>query len=80
MSHIKAISKHMFFRRIELGYTRIMLAEMTGLHLNTIAGIEGRVFQTTTIDTLVLLANALGVGVDDLLRPYVPPHARRKRT
>lgn len=42
------------------------LAEATGLQVETISGLETGIIETTTTGTLLKLAHALGVSVDDL--------------
>ena len=50
--------------RIRAGLTRNRLAEISGVHQNTIVGVEKGVAQGN-IATIELLADALGISIDE---------------
>jgi transcriptional regulator with XRE-family HTH domain len=52
--------------RNKKGWTQQKLAEKTGLSFNTITKIEQAIGNSPTLKTLVKLADALGVGLDEL--------------
>ncbi len=52
--------------RKQKGWTQQKLAEKTGLSFNTITKIEQGIGDSPTLKTLVKLADAFGVGLDDL--------------
>ncbi|MCK5027100.1 MAG: helix-turn-helix transcriptional regulator [Candidatus Pacebacteria bacterium] len=54
--------------RQELGVSQDRLSKMADITYNTIIKIESGGNQNPTIDTLSKIANALGVGVDDLIK------------
>ena len=49
------------------GWTQQKLAEKTGLSFNTITKIEQGIGDSPTLKTLLKLADALGVSLDDLV-------------
>jgi transcriptional regulator with XRE-family HTH domain len=53
--------------RKQKGWTQQKLAEKTGLSFNTITKIEQGIGDSPTLKTLLKLANALGVGLDELV-------------
>lgn len=54
--------------RSKNGYSLERVARLADLSLNTIVKIENGVNKNPTIDTLSKIANALNVGVDDLIK------------
>jgi transcriptional regulator with XRE-family HTH domain len=54
--------------RDKKGYSLEKVARLSDLSLNTIVKIENGVNQNPTIETLIKIAKALEVEVDDLLR------------
>lgn len=54
--------------RAKKGLSLEKIARLADLSLNTIVKIENGVNQNPTIETLTKIANALEVGVDDLIR------------
>jgi len=53
--------------RKQKGWTQQKLAEETGLSFNTITKIEQGIGDSPTLKTLIKLADALGVGLDELV-------------
>ena len=53
--------------RRQKGLTQQKLAEKTGLSFNTITKIEQGIGDSTTLKTIVKLADALGVSIDELV-------------
>jgi transcriptional regulator with XRE-family HTH domain len=49
------------------GWSQQKLAEKTGLSFNTITKIEQGIGDSPTLKTLVKLADAFGVGLDELV-------------
>ena len=62
------ISDNLRKLRGKKGYSLEKIARLADLSLNTIVKIENGVNQNPTIETLTKIANALEVGVDDLLK------------
>lgn len=54
--------------RDKKGYSLEKVARLSDLSLNTIVKIENGVNQNPTIETLIKIANAMEVEVDDLLK------------
>ncbi len=52
--------------RKKKGWTQQKLAEQTGLSFNTITKIEQGIGDSPTLKTLIKLADALAVSIDDL--------------
>jgi len=50
------------------GYSLEKVARIANLSLNTIVKVENGVNKNPTIETLTKIANALKVGVDDLIK------------
>ena len=53
--------------RRQKGWTQQKLAEKTGLSFNTITKIEQGIGDSPTLKTLLKLADALDVGLDELV-------------
>ena len=53
--------------RRQRGWTQQKLAEKTGLSFNTITKIEQGIGDSPTLKTLLKLADAFSVGLDDLI-------------
>ncbi len=53
--------------RKQKGWTQQKLAEKTGLSFNTITKIEQGIGDSPTLKTLLKLADAFGVGLDELV-------------
>jgi transcriptional regulator with XRE-family HTH domain len=53
--------------RSEKGYSLEKVAHLADLSLNTVIRIESGVNKNPTIETLIKIAKALNVGVDDLI-------------
>jgi len=62
------ISDNLKKLRGKKGYSLEKLARLADLSLNTIVKVENGVNQNPTIETLTKIANALEVGVDDLIK------------
>jgi transcriptional regulator with XRE-family HTH domain len=63
------IGKNVRKFRQEKGISQDRLSKLADLSLNTIVNIESGGNLNPTIETLTKIANALGVKVDDLIRP-----------
>jgi len=50
------------------GYSLEKVARLANLSLNTIVKVENGANKNPTIETLTKIANALNVGVDDLIK------------
>jgi transcriptional regulator with XRE-family HTH domain len=50
------------------GISQDRLSKLADLSLNTVVNVESGANPNPTIDTLIKIANALGVGVDDLIK------------
>jgi len=50
------------------GISQDRLSKQADLSLNTVVNVESGANPNPTIDTLIKIANALGVGVDDLIK------------
>jgi transcriptional regulator with XRE-family HTH domain len=61
------LSKRVKEYRKQKGLTQQKLAEKTGLSFNTITKIEQGIGDSPTLKTLVKLADALGVSIDELV-------------
>jgi len=61
------LSKRVKEYRKQKGFTQQKLAEKTGLSFNTITKIEQGIGDSPTLKTLVKLADALGVSIDELV-------------
>jgi len=62
------ISDNLRKLRGKKGYSLEKIARLADLSLNTIVKIENGVNQNPTIETLIKIAKALEVGVDDLIK------------
>jgi len=62
------ISDNLRKLRGKKGYSLEKIARLADLSLNTIVKVENGVNQNPTIATLVKIAKALEVGVDDLIK------------
>jgi transcriptional regulator with XRE-family HTH domain len=62
------ISDNLRKLRGKKGYSLEKIARLADLSLNTIVKVENGVNQNPTIETLTKIANALEVGVDDLIK------------
>jgi transcriptional regulator with XRE-family HTH domain len=62
------IGKNMKRLRAEQGISQDRLSKLADLSLNTVVTVESSANENPTIDTLTKIANALGVGVDDLIK------------
>ena len=62
------ISDNLKKLRGKKGYSLEKIARLADLSLNTIVKVENGVNQNPTIETLTKIANALEVGVDDLIK------------
>ncbi len=54
--------------RAEQSISQDRLSKLADLSLNTVVTIESGANENPTIDTLKKIANALGIGVDDLIK------------
>ena len=61
------LSKRVKDYRKKKNLTQQKLAEKTGLSFNTITKIEQGIGDSPTLKTLIKLADALGVGLDELV-------------
>lgn len=62
------IGKNMKRLRAKQGISQDRLSKLADLSLNTVVTVESGTNENPTIDTLTKIANALGVGVDDLIK------------
>lgn len=62
------IGKNMKRLRTEQDISQDRLSKLADLSLNTVVTVESGANENPTIDTLTKIANALGVGVDDLIK------------
>jgi len=62
------ISENLKKLREKKGYSLEKVARLADLSLNTIVKVENGVNKNPTIETLTKIANALEVGVDDLIK------------
>lgn len=62
------IAKNMKKYREKLGISQDKLSKMAGITLHTITKIESGATPDPRIETLKKIADALGVGVDDLIK------------
>ena len=54
--------------RAEQSISQDRLSKLADLSLNTVVTVESGANENPTIDTLKKIANALGIGVDDLIK------------
>lgn len=54
--------------RLKKGISQDRLSKMADLSLNTIVNVESGVSPNPTIDTLISITKALGVGIDDIVK------------
>jgi len=54
--------------RKEQSLSQDRLSKLADLSLNTVVTVESGANENPTIDTLTKIANALGVGIDDLIK------------
>lgn len=62
------ISKNLKRLRKERGYSLEKISKLADLSLNTVAKVESGVNTNPTIDTLIKIANALGIDLNDLIQ------------
>ncbi len=62
------IAKNIKRLRTEQQLSQDRLSKLADLSLNTIVTVESGANENPTIDTLVKIASAFGVGVDDLMK------------
>lgn len=62
------IGKNLKKLRQEKGVSQDRLSKLADLSLNTVVTVESGVNPNPTIETLTKIANALKVGVDDLIK------------
>ena len=65
MNRIKEFGSAVRRRRLARGFTQEHLAELTNLHVNSISFVE-RGLVPPALDTIFLIADALGVKVSEL--------------
>lgn len=63
-----SIGKNMKRLRKNQNLSQDRLSKLADLSLNTVVTVESGTNKNPTIDTLTKIANALGVGVDDLIK------------
>jgi transcriptional regulator with XRE-family HTH domain len=66
--NLPPIAKNMKKYREKLGISQDKLSKMAGITLHTITKIESGATPDPRIETLKKIADALGVGVDDLIK------------
>lgn len=66
--NLPPIAKNMKKYREKLGISQDKLSKMAGITLHTITKIESGATPNPRIETLKKIADALGVGVDDLIK------------
>lgn len=54
--------------RQEKGISQDRLSKLADLSLNTVVNVESGTNPNPTVETLLKIANALGVGINDLVR------------
>ncbi|NCS99960.1 helix-turn-helix transcriptional regulator [Candidatus Parcubacteria bacterium] len=62
------IGKNIKRLRVEQSISQDRLSKLADLSLNTVVTVESGANKNPTIDTLTKIANAFGVGVDDLIK------------
>jgi transcriptional regulator with XRE-family HTH domain len=65
---ISTIAKNIKKYRDKMGISQDKLSKLAGITLHTITKIESGATPDPRIETIRKIANALGVGVDDLLK------------
>lgn len=65
---ISTIAKNIKKYRDKMGISQDKLSKLAGITLHTITKIESGATSDPRIETIRKIANALGVGVDDLLK------------
>ena len=65
---MSSIAKNIKKYRAKLGISQDKLSKLAGITLHTIAKIESGATSDPRIETVKKIANALGVGIDDLMR------------
>lgn len=65
--------------RIKAGLTQQKLAELVGVQQSWIAQIEAGLNKSPTLDTIVRIAEALGVAPGELLAEYEGPKSKARR-
>jgi len=69
MTHPKnSIGKNIKRLRKKQGISQDRLSKLADLSLNTVVAVESGANENPTIDTITKIANALGVGVDNLIK------------
>jgi transcriptional regulator with XRE-family HTH domain len=66
MNRVKKFGSTVRRRRLARGFTQEQLAELANLHVNSISFIE-RGLVPPALDTICLIADALGLKVSDLV-------------
>jgi transcriptional regulator with XRE-family HTH domain len=69
MKEIEYLRKNLRTRRTKLGLSRKAFAKRAKLSVFTIVDIELRRIDNPKITTVVKLAKALGITIDELLKP-----------
>jgi transcriptional regulator with XRE-family HTH domain len=78
---LAVIGKNVRRRREAAGLSQENLAVLSGISTRIVSELERGTSQNPRVATLLALAGALGCGVDDLLRGFIPPPTlRTKRT
>ena len=67
MSHSKILIKNIRAHRSRLGWTQVELAKKSGLSCNGITKIEQGIAKNPRMETLIKIANAFNVRLDDLV-------------
>ncbi|HQK41935.1 MAG TPA: helix-turn-helix transcriptional regulator [bacterium] len=65
---MSSIAKNIKKYRAKLGISQDKLSKLAGITLHTIAKIESGATPDPRIKTIKKIADALGVGIDDLIR------------
>lgn len=65
---ISIIAKNIKKYRVKLGISQDKLSKLAGITLHTITKIESGATPDPRIETVKKIADALGVGIDDLMK------------
>lgn len=68
LNHKFLLAENIKKYRNKIGISQDKLSKLADVTYNTIIKIESGVNKNPTIETLAKIANALGVGVDDLIK------------
>lgn len=75
LTDAEAVGQRFLKERTGVGMTQVALAEVTGIPQTTISGIERGA--EVSLRNATLIADALGIDLDDLASPFRPNSRRR---